>query len=387
MNTQQNNNISNKSIINNISNKHAVLVGINYNGTNSQLNGCINDVDNLHSFLLDKCNYHESNINILTDDTPDLLPTKQNIMNSLENMINKAKTENCKELWFSYSGHGSHINDTNGDEKDGQDEVICPLDYNTAGFITDDYFLNLIKQLPTDVKLIVVMDCCHSGTMFDLPYLYKNDVISDNNINGNTLPNVIMISGCKDTQTSADAYIDNNYSGAMTWSYLKTLKDNNYNITTKALVDNMRKLLKNNNYTQIPVLSVSKKNDIYDNYYSNNEIIQEPIPEPEIINIPKDQNIYIEVKVDRYFSESIWNIWDIQNEKYVFNTNVTFTKPYENARYTITLPHGKYYFIMYDTYGDGGMSAKFYNGLYKNENKLIFKAILVNQVKQVLFEV
>lgn len=36
------------------------------------------------------------------------------------------------------SGHGGQVKDRNGDEKDGYDEVIFPLDYQRAGYIVDD---------------------------------------------------------------------------------------------------------------------------------------------------------------------------------------------------------------------------------------------------------
>ena len=35
-------------------------------------------------------------------------------------------------------GHGSQVRDLDGDEEDGYDEVICPLDFKTAGPIVDD---------------------------------------------------------------------------------------------------------------------------------------------------------------------------------------------------------------------------------------------------------
>ncbi len=36
------------------------------------------------------------------------------------------------------SGHGGQIKDKDGDEVDGYDEVIFPVDYKTAGCIVDD---------------------------------------------------------------------------------------------------------------------------------------------------------------------------------------------------------------------------------------------------------
>ena len=36
------------------------------------------------------------------------------------------------------SGHGSQKRDADGDESDGFDETICPVDYSSAGEILDD---------------------------------------------------------------------------------------------------------------------------------------------------------------------------------------------------------------------------------------------------------
>ena len=36
------------------------------------------------------------------------------------------------------AGHGGYVEDTNGDEADGMDETLVPVDYQKAGQITDD---------------------------------------------------------------------------------------------------------------------------------------------------------------------------------------------------------------------------------------------------------
>jgi metacaspase-1 len=41
-------------------------------------------------------------------------------------------------LFFHYSGHGGQTPDLDGDEDDGFDEVIFPVDYQTTGHIVDD---------------------------------------------------------------------------------------------------------------------------------------------------------------------------------------------------------------------------------------------------------
>lgn len=66
--------------------------------------------------------------------------------------------------------------DDNGDEKDGMDETLVPLDYQQAGQIRDDLiFDTLVKPLPEGANLTVVMDCCHSGSILDLPFFINGD--------------------------------------------------------------------------------------------------------------------------------------------------------------------------------------------------------------------
>ena len=61
-------------------------------------------------------------------------------------------------------------------KKDYQDEALVPLDYNTAGLIRDDQLYNIfIKNIPSDCNVFCMVDACHSGTVLDLPYVYRLD--------------------------------------------------------------------------------------------------------------------------------------------------------------------------------------------------------------------
>jgi hypothetical protein len=75
-----------------------------------------------------------------------------------------------------------------------------------------------------------------------------------------TIGNVFMISGCMDTQTSADAYINKQAQGAMTWSFLETLNSKS-TLSWNELIVNMRSLLANSQYEQIPQFSSGKNID------------------------------------------------------------------------------------------------------------------------------
>ena len=74
------------------------------------------------------------------------------------------------------SGHGCSVKDDNGDEADGMDEALCPLDYKKSGIIRDDkVFEELVVPLRKGVVCTCVMDCCHSGSILDLPFEFLAD--------------------------------------------------------------------------------------------------------------------------------------------------------------------------------------------------------------------
>lgn len=79
-------------------------------------------------------------------------------------------------LVFHYSGHGSQQRNYNGDELDGYDETICPVDFETQGMIVDDEInATIVRPLTHGVKLHAIIDACHSGTVLDLPFLCRMD--------------------------------------------------------------------------------------------------------------------------------------------------------------------------------------------------------------------
>ena len=62
----------------------------------------------------------------------------------------------------------------NQQEPDGQDETIIPIDYEKSGQIVDDDLHEiLVAGLPEGVRLTAIMDCCHSGSVFDLPFTVR----------------------------------------------------------------------------------------------------------------------------------------------------------------------------------------------------------------------
>lgn len=242
------------------SSKNALLIGINYIGTSSQLSGCINDTANVQTLLRNK--YAYSNFTFLTDMT-EVKPTKQHIIDALTKLLTDAKEgDRC---FFLYSGHGTNTPDWSGDELDGQDELIVPLGATSiSGCLMDDEIYSIIQtNLKRGVSLFMLFDSCFSGTIVDLKYSYLTDtadVVVNPNV-ADTEGTIIVISGCKDTQTSADAYVSyggkKTFSGAMTWAFLTSLETqtSSSSISLKTLMENMRRLLATEGYDQVPQCS------------------------------------------------------------------------------------------------------------------------------------
>ncbi|KAL1601806.1 Ca(2+)-dependent cysteine protease [Paraconiothyrium brasiliense] len=254
--------------------RKALLVGINYFGQRGQLRGCINDVKNMSTYLNSHFNYKREDMVLLTDDqqNPMSQPTKANILRAMHWLIKDARPNDS--LFFHYSGHGGQTKDLDGDEDDGYDEVIYPVDFRTAGHIVDDEMHRImVSPLQPGVRLTAIFDSCHSGSALDLPYIYstsgvvkepnlakeagqgllgimssyaRNDIggmmstasslfkkvttgdkVREKNLRTKTSPaDVIMWSGSKDTQTSADASIAGEATGAMSWAFVTSLKKN-----------------------------------------------------------------------------------------------------------------------------------------------------------------
>jgi len=151
----------------------ALLVGINYVGTSAELAGCHNDVETMRRYLEEQ-GYPEGEVRLLLDDGEHDAPDKANIEAGFSWLVEGAGAGDS--LFFHYSGHGASIRDDDSDEPDGKDEALCPSDYESAGLIRDDdVFKLLVAPLPEGAKLTCVLDCCHSGTILDLPFMFRAD--------------------------------------------------------------------------------------------------------------------------------------------------------------------------------------------------------------------
>lgn len=208
--------------------KKALIIGINYQGTSSELSGCIADAKAIYSLITSL--YTNIQIKFMSElsNNKSLHPTKNNIISHIRWLVSDLKEGDT--LFLHYSGHGGNLADSNGEEKDGRDETIVPLDFNRSGQIRDDTLKEeLVDKIPEGVQLICIFDSCHSGTVLDLKYRYVQPrAISIQEITNNSEEskgNIVMFSGCKDAEYSWETFDNGKIKGAMTTAFLKAVNN------------------------------------------------------------------------------------------------------------------------------------------------------------------
>jgi hypothetical protein len=208
-----------------------------------------------------------SNIRIVADDGH-LAPTKKNILQALTSLLRSGK----KHLWFTYSGHGSHQRDENGDEPDGRDETLVPSDYLNAGMIVDDTISDLlVKWLPPGVSFTAIYDCCHAGSMSDLPLSFSSknpslpmrsslrDVLCEKS------GQILSLSACSDSQTSVSAYnLDRKkgWAGALTYAFSNLPAGD---LAGDVILRNIDALMIRRKFGQITTLSTNRSDVTHSN--------------------------------------------------------------------------------------------------------------------------
>lgn len=257
--------------------KFYVGVGIN-SYSNAPLNGCVNDIEDVFGLLTAKYRFKQGDsMRLLCDSRA----TKKEIMNRLAWLVSVAKPGDV--CLFNYSGHGAQLpNRKVTGEVDGIDECLCPVDFDwSTNYIIDDQLGQIADSISKKGALpIFLIDACHSGTILrDMPKKIKKYIRNrlmpipvdirariKSDIKHKTLAstlaansNAILIAGCLEGQTSADAYFKGRYNGALTYNIVKILSKTP-DITYAELESKLATALRMGGFAQTPVIVASADN-------------------------------------------------------------------------------------------------------------------------------
>lgn len=265
-------------------NSKALLIGINYPGSQYELQGCVNDALTMKDIVINNLGFAPSDVVTLLDSQA----TTQAILDKLHWLIDGAQPGD--RLFLHYSGHGSQIpdDDDTDAEADRLDEIICPVDIDwDTKIIKDDKLRKLFDSVPPGVNLTILFDCCHSGGGLDqvnehVPSLPTGSRSIRKDIRARYMPMPekfkartralpipnrptrqertvqevgMLICAARDFQTAADASFGGKPMGAATYYMSNILKETNFKIHYRDLVDQMYARLHKGGFEQQPELN------------------------------------------------------------------------------------------------------------------------------------
>lgn len=145
----------------------ALIIGINqYPGlaAGSQLSGAVNDAALMARIARETWGFKDDEIKVLHDSEA----TAGAIHAALKSWIVAGTRPGDRALIY-FSGHGYYVEDKNGDEADGRDEVLVASDARFVNgrfenLIIDDDLDSFLKTIG-DRSVMLIADSCHSGTI------------------------------------------------------------------------------------------------------------------------------------------------------------------------------------------------------------------------------
>jgi hypothetical protein len=259
----------------------SIHIGLNkvdpaHYGSSYALDGCINDANAMHAIAKSK-GFDESY----------LLINKDGSYKKLVTLLKKAAGKLKKDdfLFITYAGHGASVWDNNADEDDGKDETWCLYDR----MILDDELAVCWAKFKSGVKILMVSDSCHSGSVSrvitrdgelveDTPAegsrgLKNGEDIYEKNraVYNTTVPahknlaqgtgikaTVILLSGCQDNQTSRDG----KKNGLFTEKLLEIYNAGNFKGNYGGLLLKILKLMPSNQTPNYAV--IGKRNAMFE---------------------------------------------------------------------------------------------------------------------------
>lgn len=185
--------------------------------------------------------------------------TAQNIRKQLSRFSSSLKSGDIVYLHFSC--HGQPVEDLDGDEIDGWDEAIIPIDaqkvyskkYKGENHITDDELNRFFRTIRTKIGrkgyLTVVVDACHAGTSYrgeenedsvfvrgtntgfserGLKFVPKIDKRGRIRVEkSNNMSDICIIEACRSYQVNNEIKCDGKYYGSLSYYTNKVLQSYN----------------------------------------------------------------------------------------------------------------------------------------------------------------
>ena len=312
------------NVVNSKKTKHALIIAISNYPEGSGWDklspiSSLNDAEIIQE-ALHKQGFRFQNIQLLSESNA----TKEGVISSLNQMINSPNIKQGDVVYIHVSSHGEQIeDDENGEELDGKDECIVTygsispdvknvtFEEASNSYLRDDEFGDLIEKLRLklgrDGDVLVVMDCCHSGTgtrgntkvrggvqplvsnkfkhkeILDSITFYENS-ISKHKLED--LANCVVIAGARSNELNYECKGDENNTdyGSLTYAVCKAFYSNEKkNITYLELFSKIQAIMNQKAPSQHPCIEGDKLNR---SLFGGDVIANEPF-----FNITGNENV------------------------------------------------------------------------------------------------
>eukprot|EP00586_Coscinodiscus_wailesii_P020360 CAMPEP_0172504060 /NCGR_PEP_ID=MMETSP1066-20121228/174927_1 /TAXON_ID=671091 /ORGANISM="Coscinodiscus wailesii, Strain CCMP2513" /LENGTH=741 /DNA_ID=CAMNT_0013280057 /DNA_START=712 /DNA_END=2937 /DNA_ORIENTATION=+ len=171
--------------------KRSLLIGCNYKGNpEAELKASHDDIRSMKDFIVNVHGFPEAKglMTVLLDDDDHKHPTHLNITEAFKALSEQSQPGDA--VFIQFSGHGCRILDSPIDaDVESYDEAIIPSDYKVSGMIRDILiFKTLLAPMRYGVSVTLLLDCCDTGVMVDLPYSWSTkmdrmDVVAKMSLN------------------------------------------------------------------------------------------------------------------------------------------------------------------------------------------------------------
>mgnify|MGYP002813284043 FL=1 len=233
--------------------RRALLIGINDYKAVPKLQGSINDIETMRQILVTRWGFSDTNITLIKDSEA----TRAGMLAALNRLATDAGPADT--VYVHYSGHGSQVQDLNGDEKDdGLDETLVPQDGRTEGVpdIIDDELDAIFARLRAR-SVMIVLDSCHSGTATRSARILTRSVPQDQRVDlyrslspgtRGIVPAVtsrfVVMTGAASNQEALDGPVDGRSHGFFTYALSKSLSGASENASPRDVFDGVERELK-----------------------------------------------------------------------------------------------------------------------------------------------
>ncbi len=253
--------------------RRALVVGIDHYpqlGDPAQLRGAVHDAEQMADLLEHRFGFPHRDLCLLKNSEA----TRERLTAEMEALV--ARAQPTDTTVFHWSGHGSQVVDLEGDEPDGLDETLVPVDgrllHQEPADLRDDEIRSWLARLESHGSAVtLIVDCCHSG------HIHRHSSLRPRYLPAfkraaQTFPgpptprpvadpwqsrpsHYVLLAACGEDQLAWERPVGRGqFHGHWTWAILRTLARADHGATAAEIFEFSRACLRSENPQQEPVL-------------------------------------------------------------------------------------------------------------------------------------